>query len=182
MNSFKNLTILCAIFFLLNLSGCNTPALVNKVDEDTQKNALNFQPNPQFARVYFVTGKIMGTMFNNNHSYPADIFVNTTQIGSINKDNVLYFQLKPGNYDFSWAVRNTNLIVKQTVPQKTNFDIFAGQVLVLRGDYNQGGSVFGLLGAMIAPPTSVITVADRDEASKKQVVTPQTCDPSLCPK
>ena len=180
MNAVKNLTILLGVFFLINLGGCNTPALVNKVDEDTQKNALSFQPNPDLARVYFVTGKMMGTMFNNNHSYPADIIINSTQIGSINKDNVLYFQLKPGNYDFSWAVRNTDLIVKQTVPRKTNFDVFPGQVLVLRGDYNQGGSTFGLLGAMISPPTSVITIADRDEARSKQVVSPQNCDISLC--
>jgi len=178
----KHLKLLTYLITLAVLSACNTPAKVNKVDEQTQRDVFSFQSNSNAARVYIFTGKVIGSLFNSNHSFPADIYVNTTQIGSINKENVMYFELKPGNYDFSWVVRNTDLIVKQTVPLKSNFDVLPGQILVLRGDYDQGGSRFGLIGAMIMRPSSVIVTAQQEDVLKKKVVTPQTCDPSLCIK
>ena len=162
------------------LGACSTPAKVNEVDAQTQRDVLGFQSNPGSARVYIFTGKLIGGLFNSNHTFPADIYVNTTQIGSINNENVMYFELKPGHYDFSWVARNNDLIVKQTVPLKSNFDLLAGQILVLRGDYDLGGTHFGLIGAMINHPSTVIVKAQQDDVLQKKVVTPQTCDPGLC--
>jgi hypothetical protein len=179
MNQFK---LLLCVAALALLNGCNTPAKVIKVDEQTQNDIFSFQSNPSAARIYIFTGKIKGSLFNSNHSFPADIYVNTVQIGSINKENVMYFELNPGNYDFSWIPRNTDLIVKQSVSLKSNFDVLPGQILVLRGDYDYGGSNFGLIGAMINRPTTFIVAALQEDVLKKKVVTPQTCDASLCIK
>ena len=176
----KRLKLLVCMTILTLLSGCNTPAKVDKVDEQTQIDLFRFESNPSTAKVYIFTGKLIGSLFNSNHSFPADIYVNTTQIGSINKENVMYFELKPGNYDFSWVARNSDLIVKQTVPLKSNFDVLPGQILVLRGDYDQGGSHFGLIGAMINHPTSVIVIARQEDVLKKKAVIPQSCESNLC--
>ena len=105
------------------MCGWNTPAKVDKVDEQSQIDLFRFKSNPSTAKVYIFTGKLIGRLFNSNHSFPADIYVNTTQIGSFNKENVMYFELKPGNYDLSWLARYTDLIVKQTVPLTSNFDV-----------------------------------------------------------
>jgi len=63
---------------------------------------------------------------------------------------------------------------------KSNFDVLPGQILVLRGDYDQGGSHFGLIGAMINHPTSVIVIARQEDVLKKKAVIPQSCESNLC--
>lgn len=76
--------------------------------------------------------------------------------------------------------RNTDLIVKQTVTLKSNFDVLPGQILFLRDDYDQGGSHLGLIGAMINHPFSVIVIAQQEDVLKKRAVNPQSCESNLC--
>ena len=74
----KRLKLLVCMTILTLLSGCNTPAKVDKVDEQTQIDLFRFESNPSTAKVYIFTGKLIGSLFNSNQSFSADIYVNTT--------------------------------------------------------------------------------------------------------
>lgn len=165
------------------LAGCTTPATVTRTDTVSERRAANFEVAPDRAKVYFVNGKIVGNLFGLNHRYPSDLFVDSQPVGSMNKENVMVFDLPPGKYKFSWNVRSTDMIDKKTVPRETEFRVAGGDVLVLRGDWDPGASgSFGLIGAMISPPKTEIRRGDRADVGGKEFVLPQTCDVSLCLK
>jgi hypothetical protein len=169
-------SLLCLI-----LIGCTTPAVVQKADSDFEDKARSFRVEPNKSRIYFVNGKITSGFFNPSHQYPSDLSINGVLIGSMNKENVMVLDLIPGTYEFHWMPRSTDLIDKQSVPQKTKLKADAGQFLVIQGDFSMGGGAyFGLVGSMVSPPTTTIVVASKDDIKNKVVVSPQNCNPSIC--
>jgi hypothetical protein len=160
-----------------------TPAIVKTADSDTAQKAMTFEASADRAKVYFVNGIIVENWFKMKHQYPSDLLVDGALIGSKNKDDVLFFELKPGRYGFSWNVRSTDPIDKKTVPQVSSLHVGAGEVLVLQGDYSMGGAaVLGLIGSLLSPPTTTIKTADTAEVKGKTVVLPQSCPETLCLK
>lgn len=180
MNNSKRLTILVVAILL---TGCTTPAVVLKSDPETARKASAFEVKPDRAKVYFVSGKIVGNIFGMSHGYPSDLYVNSQLVGSKNKEDAMVFELNPGVYNFSWNVRSTDLIDKKTEPRQFETRLGAGDVVVLRGDWDPGAAhAFGLLGAMVSPPKTEIRRAERTEIANKSFVLPQSCDVKLCLK
>jgi hypothetical protein len=180
MNNSKRLTFLVVAILM---TGCTTPAVVLKSDPETARKASAFEVKPDRAKVYFVSGKIVGNIFGMSHGYPSDLYVNSQLVGSKNKEDAMVFELNPGVYNFSWNVRSTDLIDKKTEPRQFETRLGAGDVVVLRGDWDPGAAhAFGLLGAMVSPPKTEIRRAERTEIANKSFVLPQSCDVKLCLK
>ncbi len=168
---------------LLLLAGCVTKAQVINADNDTIFRAKTFKTSPGSARVYFVGGKLIGNLFGMRHSYSSDIYINSVLIGSMNKDDVMVFELKPGVYNFSWNVRSTDPIDKKSEPQIFEYRLGEGDIVVLRGDYDLGGAgSFGLIGSMFSPPKTEIKKINQDEIQNRNVVLPQNCPEKVCLK
>lgn len=175
LNKFSLILFLCGI-----LSGCTTQAIVSKPDVDTTKRAASFEVGRDRSKVYFINGKMVGNLFNMKHKYPSDFIINGKIIGSMNKDDVMVMELRPGNYELSWNVRSTDLINKKSVPQLININIKGGEIIILQGDYSLGGaSMFGLIGSMVSSPKAFLSKGDRPDIQGKNVVTPQYCVPSM---
>jgi len=175
------ITLILLVCFVLQ--ACTTPAIVSKADDMTTRKAMSFEVGNDRAKVYFVNGKVMENMFNMKHQYPSDFMVNGKVIGSKNKEDALVFEVKPGIYDFSWNVRSTDIIDKNAVPQVMKINLTPGEILVLKGDYSMGGAAyFGLIGAMMSPPKTWITRAEKTEIQGKNIVLTQNCDVNICLK
>lgn len=167
----------------IQLFGCATPAVVQRVDAEAEKKAKSFQVENNKSKIYFINGKMTSGFINPMHSYPSDILVNDVQIGSMNKENVMVFDVAPGSYDISWMPRSTDPIDQKATQNKLKVNAQGGQAIVLQGDYSMGGAAgFGLLGAMVSPPATSVTTANKDEVASKIVVQPQNCIPNICLK
>lgn len=174
---------LIVILSCLALQACTTPAVVSKADADATQKAMSFEVSKDRAKVYFVNGKIIENMFNMKHQYPSDFIVDGKTIGSKNKDDALVFEVKPGKYDFSWNVRSTDPIDKKANPQVMPIILQGGEIVVLQGEYSLGGAaMFGLIGAMMSPPKTLLNKADRSEVQGKTIVLPQNCEVNVCLK
>jgi len=177
------LRIFLAMFIFGLLGGCTTPAVIQKADPLAEYKAKIFDVDASKSKIYFVNGKVTPNMFNMDHSYPSDFYVNDIAIGSMNKDNAMVVDLIPGSYDFHWLPRSTDLIDKNSLPQKFKIKAEGGQVIVLRGDYSLGGAAyFGLIGSLASPPKTSITVASKEDISNKVIVLPQNCNTTFCSK
>ncbi len=162
------------------LLGCTTPAKVVTASNTVAENAKNFRVKNEKAKIYFVNGKLVGNIFGVNHKYPSDFYINSQLIGSMNHTDAMVFEIDPGNYTFSWNVRSTDPIDKKCEPQPFEMRVAAGDVLVLRGDYDlAGASSFGLIGSLISPPKSELKRDSRKAVEGKQFVEPQQCG-TLC--
>jgi len=182
----RSLKLVSVALVSVLLVACTTPAQVTKPDAMTERKAALFEASADRAKVYLINGKIAGIagdMFGLNHGYPSDFFIDSRLIGSMNKDDALVFDLRPGVYRFSWNVRSTDLIDKKTVANDAEVRVGGGDIVVLLGDYNQGGAAFGgLIGAMISPPKTNVRRGSISDVSKKTFVVPQSCDAQLCIK
>lgn len=174
------------LFFALGLltipalTGCMTPAIVQSADDTTRLKALSFDVPPDRGRIYFVSGTIKENIFGMKHKYPSNFFVHGQNIGSKNPEDVMVFDLKPGQYEFHWVVRSTDPIDKNSTPETFRAVVTGGKVVVLRGDYSMGGAMFGLVGSMVSPPKSFLVEVGRDEVMGKNVVIPQSCHSGIC--
>ena len=110
------------------------------------------------------------------------LFINDKLIGSINKENVLVFDMKPGEYEFLWKNRTTDIAEQNSVPEKLLIKLEAGQSTVIRGNYHltAGTMFFGLIGALISPPYTSIEITGREEVTNKIVVISKNCDLTIC--
>ena len=167
----------------LSLQACTTPAIVSKADDATTLKAMSFEVSNDRAKIYFVNGRIVENMFNMKHQYPSDFIVDGKVIGSKNKEDALVFEVKPGNFNFSWNVRSTDPIDKNAAPQVMSINLVAGEILILRGDYSLGGAaMFGLIGGMVSPPKTWLIKTDKSEIQGKTIVLAQNCDVNVCLK
>jgi hypothetical protein len=167
---------------VLGLAGCMTPAIVQTADDNMRTKALSFEVPSDRGRVYFVSGTIKENIFGMKHKYPSNFYVHSQIIGSKNPDDVMVFDLKPGQYEFQWGVRSTDPIDKNSTPETYRAVIAGGQSIILRGDYSMGGAMFGLVGSMVSPPKSFLVEARRDDVMGKTIVVPQSCNPTICLK
>jgi hypothetical protein len=174
--------LLMALLSASILTGCMTPAIVQTADDTTRTKALSFEVPPDRGRVYFVSGTVKENIFGMKHKYPSNFFVHGQNIGSKNPDDVMVFDLKPGQYEFRWSVRSTDPIDKNSSPEPYRAVITGGRSIVLRGDYSIGGAMFGLVGGMVSPPKSFLVEGIRDDVMGKNVVVPQSCHAEICLK
>jgi len=179
-NAMKFILIILTCF---GLQACTTPAIVSKADDATTQKAIAFEVSNDRAKVYFVNGKIVESMFNMKHQYPSDFIVDGKVIGSKNKEDALVFEVKPGKFNFSWNVRSTDPIDKNAAQQVMPVNLMPGEILVLRGDYSLGGAaMFGLIGGMVSPPKTWLIKAEKSEIQGKTIVLAQSCDINVCLK
>jgi hypothetical protein len=178
---FPSICLLIVVSFFM--VGCSTPATVVKLDSDKEASVKYFVSKPDLGRVYFTNGKIIGTLnnifnFNPVHRNSSDVLLNTIVIGAINYEDILVFDVPPGKYKISWGVRSTDLILKQTKVSEFEFTIVAGEIKILKGDFDQGAG--NLLGTLYNPPKTTVTESDREFLKGKNFVAPQSCPSNLC--
>lgn len=173
--------IICAFFLIALLNGCAIKADVVKHDEKVSTTAKNFTPDDKLAKIYFLTTS-KDNFFKIKSGHSADLKVNGNVIGSINDDNVMYFKVSPGTYRFEWVMRSSDLYETRASSVELPYRVAGGDVVILRGKHNAGGSAFGgLLGALLVPPKYEIEVSnDRDMIKELNIAAPQNCPPSIC--
>ncbi len=169
------------LLLILAISGCAIKANVVKHDEQSSVTAKNFTADEKLAKVYFLTTS-KDNWLSMKTGYSADLKINDTLIGSINDDNVMYFNLAPGAYRFEWFMRSSDLIESRSTSVELPYRVAAGDVIILRGKYNAGGSAgFGLIGALISPPKYEMEISkDRDLIKELVVAAPQSCPANIC--
>jgi len=162
-----------------------TPAVVKNADPAFAEKALSLQPVRDRSRVYFLAGHYLpvSTVWGPvDGQYPMDVYVNSTQVGSLNADNVLVFDLPSGTYEVSWMIRSEDIIDKKAQRVSKSLRMSNGDVFVLQADYDHGPSAtFGLIGAAISPPKTYVSES-RKSLKGKTVVLPQSCPETLCLK
>lgn len=181
---FKIIHALLLALVTVLLAACQTPAIVQQADSDSENRAKTFQVDAAKGKIYFVNGQITyGGFLTQTHPYPSDFIVNDKVIASMNKENVLVFDLVPGNYEFSWMPRSSDPIDKNSVPNKLKTRVDGGKIVILRGDYSLGGAMaFGLIGSMVSPPQTSIVFGAKNDILNKTVVMPQNCPAAMCIK
>ncbi|MBU3565063.1 hypothetical protein [Polynucleobacter sp. MWH-HuK1] len=172
---------LALIIGIVLASGCTIKANVTKHDEQSSIAAKNFTPHEKLAKVYFLTTS-KDNWLSIKGGYSADLKINGALIGSINDDNVMYFNLAPGTYTFEWFMRSSDFIESRATSVELPYRVAAGDVVILRGKYNAGGSAgFGLIGALISPPKYEMEISkDRDLIKELVIAAPQSCPPTIC--
>lgn len=182
-NLFNNNALygLVVMLTLVSMTGCSTPAHVLKVEIEKDPTITSFVAKPDSGRVYFTNGNIIGfNIFNHHplHTHSSDISINSVSVGSMNSNDVMVFDILPGNYKISWNVRSTDLILKKTQPTSFDFSIASGEVKVLKGDFDNGAG--NLLGSLYNPPKTSVSESERKFFEGKNFVSPQTCPSSIC--
>ena len=175
------LQLVVAVSVITSLFGCSTPAHVLKVEPEKDPTITSFVSKPDLGRVYFTNGNIIGfNIFNHHpvHRHSSDISINSVLIGSMNFNDVMVLDILPGDYKISWNVRSTDLILKQTQPTTFNFSIIAGEIKILKGDFDNGAG--NLLGTLYNPPKTSVTESERKFFEGKNFVMPQTCPSNIC--
>jgi hypothetical protein len=160
------------------LVGCMSVPTVPASPETAQAAANRELPPPDRARVFIAPGR--QTLFFDGsgplvrHFLPADIYVNDTKIGSVNKDEVMAFDVTPGTYTFTWNIANVKPGKGETM-QPGVFQLRGGRITSLSADNITTGYFFteGLVPGLI----------DKDGrrlAPNVKVVRPALCPPTLC--
>ena len=168
-------TLLSILFF-----GCAVPAKVYKADIETEAQAVNFEVSGDKGKIYFIAGVQTFALYDIKMKMPMDIFVDNNNIGSMNSEDVMVFEIQPGLHDFSWNPRHNDPLMKNTKMEPLTIDVQPENIYVLQGDLSPGGgAAFGLIGAAIAPPTTHTIQADKEKISGLNVVIPQNCG-SIC--
>ena len=177
VDTMKTFFVLSMLLFLL---GCAVPAKVYEADFETKSKAVNFEVSEGKSKIYFIAGVQLGPLFDIKMRMPMDIYINNHNIGSMNSEDVMVFELEPGLHNFSWLPRHNDPIIKNTEPQLATINVNPNEVYVLQGNLSLGGgSSFGLIGAAISPPTTHTIEAEKGKISDLNVVTPQNCG-SIC--
>jgi hypothetical protein len=163
------------------LAGCATPASVQAPDTRLEAQARAFTVEPDRARIYFVNGTL--SIFGQSHKYPSDVIIDGSTVGSMNQENALVIDVRPGTYEVSWKPRSTDPIDQGAAQKSLTVKLDAGAHTILKGDYSVGAALaFGLIGGLIAPPTASVSLATRSDIDGKTFVVPQNCTPQICPK
>jgi hypothetical protein len=160
------------------LAGCMSVPTVQASPEMTQLAVNRERPPPDRARVFIATGR--QTLFYDGSGpmvrrfEPTDIYVNDTKIGSVNKGEVMAFDVMPGTYTFTWFFANVKPARGFTL-QPGVFELSGGKITSLSADqvYTTHFFTEGLVPALI----------DKDGrrlAPDVKVVRPALCPPTLC--
>jgi hypothetical protein len=149
-------------------------------DEDVARYQ-SFNAPKGAGRVYFTNGLVTGaSMFSEKvHNFPTALIVDGVIVGKINKGDVLVLDVKPGNYEFMWrsAYEGNDMKAKPLV-----LGVVAGEVLILKSEYNLGGIGFGLIASLLTPPSfELSSTRDRDGIQDLNFVKATTCPKSICP-
>ena len=181
--------ILLIILLPFILNGCTTAAIVKKASNATIEKATSFKGVKDRVKVYFIQGidrdNLLWTM---KHSLPSDIYINGMKIGSKYEDDVMVIDLKPGQYDFSWTARSTDIIDKKAIPQILKKNLIGGDIMILQSDYDRGAAArLGLIGNLLGSPPKFWFVEVNIDSAKSEItgnniVVPQDCNPELCLK
>lgn len=146
--------------------------------EMTQVAVNRELPSPERARVFVATGRQplfydgSGPMVR--HFLPADIYVDGTKIGSVNKDEVMAFDVAPGTYTFTWNVANVKPGKGETM-QPAVVKLPGGRITSLSAD-NIYVTYFFTEGLV----PGLIDKDGRRLGPNVKVVRPALCPPTLC--
>lgn len=172
-------SIIGSIAVMVSLTGCITAPTVPASPEFAQAARTVEKPAADRARVYVFTGRTpllaggtAGPM--SKHYLPADIYVNSVKVGTVNPDEALVFDVAPGQYTFTWLAYNGKLGWGESQRPGT-VDLPGGAIVTISADkvantYLVNEGVMGTLvdkdGNRLAPNVKIVRAA--------------ACPPTLC--
>jgi hypothetical protein len=171
--------ILVAMASTVASVGCMSVPTVPASSEIVQIAVNRERPPPDRARVFIATGRqpmfFDGSGPMTRHFDPADIYVNNTRIGSVNRGEVMVFDVVPGSYTFAWFIANVKPGPGKATMRPGVFELSGGKITSLSADhvYTTYYLAEGLVPALI----------DKDGrrlAPDVKVVRPALCPPTLC--
>jgi hypothetical protein len=186
--------LILTLLVLLIFQGCQTTNTILKEQKSKFLESELFKVSKDRGKVFYVQGEFLGgSFFNLNHRFASDFFINKKNIGSKTKDDVMVFELKPGEYEFFWDVKGGDFLYdagnrsKFAVPEILKTKILGGEILILKGNYNSGDKSYGLLGPIFSstPKSLLEKISDKSKRTiinGKKIVSPQKCDVNLCLK
>lgn len=157
---------LLPLLIFLGLAACATPAQNFAATPDLEKAVRAETPPPEGkARVLFLAGEASALGFEYDMKNAATFLVNGQSVGGVNKGEMLVVDLAPGSYDFGWDVSMSGSSGVKVVP--LHRELKAGEILYLGGDYDSRyGGAFGIIGFMVDPPRSQLSVCEGDCKTK----------------
>ena len=163
----------------LLLTACATPVATTPHSATSTNEYKKFATPTEAARLYFLNGVTTGpVIITLRHAFPAVLFANGQEIGGVNKNDVLVADIKPGTYEFIWKPP-TEVEPAQSKP--LSLSVKSGDVLILRGNFNAGGTGFGVIGSMIAPTAyELISTKDRSGITDLNFVKATECPETIC--
>lgn len=135
-------------------------------------------PGPDRARIYVFTGTrdVINQYFRTRmaHSLPADIYVNDTKIGNVSSGEALVFDVRPGDYSFTWMIYNQKKgFLEEMEPAQVTAE--AGKIVLLSAELN--GYTFAFDRGVL---TSLVNPGGKSLKDGVRVTRPATCPPSIC--
>ena len=132
---------------IFSLGGCTTPASQLAAPDALASAAKSASIQDGKAHVYIFHGTFHRALIDGKVLVPIDVYANGSNIGGINKGDVLFVELQPGIYNFSWTERTKSSMAVHAEP--VSFSLKADQNLFLALDMRTGvGHFFGAIGAL----------------------------------
>jgi hypothetical protein len=164
---------------ILFLTGCATQVPTTPHSQTNTNDFKKFNAPIDAARLYFLNGVTTGpVIITLRHGFSSMLLANGQEIGKVNKSDVLAVDIKPGNYEFSWRpIDDPNT----TQSKSLSMSVSKGDILILRSNYNVGGTGFGLIGSLIAPPSyELISTRDQNGVADLNFIKETDCPKSIC--
>lgn len=173
----KKVFLLLAAVVLVT-TGCQTRGASVLADAAYSESATTLQrpPNDR-ARVYIFTGLIQAgypIRYTTRHSASADIFVDGVKIGTVNPNEVMVFDVKPGKFTMWWQYHNREKLLIGDWRRQDRM-LNGGQVLFLTADMEDDGTGLNTL-----PGTQYVEQGRLNPKLNFKVTTPTNCPLTLC--
>lgn len=163
-----------ALSVLIGCAGIDQKPTI-KYPPTSEENARNFSVSSEVGRVYYSIGKVTGGMYEVNLSKVSNLYVNSVIVGTVNQDETLVFDLKPGNYSVGYSM------APEPPAKFLDIRVLGGDIIALRGDLKMGATGFGLIGAAANPGGPELIRVDRNALRQPMnPVAPQSCPNTLC--
>ncbi|MBA4211055.1 MAG: hypothetical protein C0454_16140 [Parvibaculum sp.] len=163
-----------ALVLALLLVGCATPVANREAaSELTDAVRASTPPDASKARILFFHGDASSVLSSARLSVPAEFFIDGVKRGGINKAEVLVVELEPGVYTFTWDESGGGSALKRNSLQR---EVRGGEIVYMAAEMDMRyGGAFGIVGLMVDPPQSNLTVCEAACAQKingLKIVTP----------
>jgi hypothetical protein len=145
----------------------------------TQVAVNRERPPPDRARVFIATGRqplfVDGSGPMARHFDPADIYVNDAKIGSVNRGEVMAFDVRPGTHTFAWFIANVKPGPGKATMRPGLFELSGGKITSLSADHVY--TIYYLTEGLVP---ALIDKDGRRLAPDVKVVRPALCPSTLC--
>ena len=175
--------LILPVLAALVLGGCAERMITEGYEPSRVSELLQFKAPQSAGRIYFLNGILTGYTMNIRHGYPSSLWLSGNLIGSVNKQDVLVADVPAGTYEVYWTSGPNATGPDAIKATKQTVSIMTGEYYVIRANFNVGGTGFGLIGALVNPPSTEILInKDTSDINSLNLVKPISCPATICIK